>query len=200
MKQEVLQEFFLEQIRDLYDAEKQLTKALPKMAKAANSPELAECFQSHLAETENQVSRLEQVFEALDLAAKGTPCKAMKGLIEEGGEAMEEKDPTLRDLAMIGAAQRVEHYEIAAYGTAREAAKQLHNFTAMNLLTETEQEESAADSKLTEVAMSIYRNVAGEQEDATGEATEGDDSAVAAKGPSSQHHKAQTKKTRSAAR
>src|ERR1700730_4901950 len=126
MNQEILQELFVEQIRDIYDAEKQLVKALPKLAKAAESEELAEGLRNHLVETQGQVTRLEEVFGMVGVAAKGKPCKAMKGLIEEGSEAIEEeKKGALRDLSMIAAAQRVEHYEISAYGTARTLAEHL---------------------------------------------------------------------------
>lgn len=156
MDQETLQECLVAHIRDIYDAEKQLTKALPKMAKAASSEELETAFRDHLAETQGQVERLDKVFEALGVAAKGKPCKGMKGLIEEGGEAIEEEEGPIRDLALIAAAQKVEHYEISAYGTARTLAEQIGNDEAVQLLQETEEEEKAADSKLTEIAMSIY--------------------------------------------
>jgi len=165
MNQDTLQEFLIDQLRDLYDAEKQLVKALPKMADAATSEELEECFREHLEETKNQVTRLEQVFEALGQPAKGKACKAMKGLIEEGAEEMKQKDDTLRDLSLIAAAQRVEHYEISAYGSARTAAEQLGNDTAAGLLEETEEEESSADSKLSEIAMTIYGQEEGEDDE-----------------------------------
>lgn len=165
MKQNTLEEFFIDQIRDLYDAEKQLVKALPKMAKAASSSDLQEAFRSHLAETENQVTRLEQVFESIGVPAKSKPCAGMKGLLEEGSEEMEQEEGPLRDLAMIAAAQRVEHYEIAAYGTARSAADRMGNETAVGLLEETQQEEEAADSKLTDIALTIYEDLP----DASGE-------------------------------
>lgn len=164
INQETLRELFIEQIRDLYDAEKQLVKALPKLAKAVQSEELSDAIRSHLEETEGHVERLEQVFEAVGVAAKGKPCKAMKGLVAEGSEATQEDKGELRDLAVIAGAQRVEHYEISAYGTARTLAEFLGLEDAVRLLQETEEEESAADEKLTEIAMSIYES-AGEQED-----------------------------------
>lgn len=156
MKQETLRDLFTEQIQDLYDAEKQLVKALPKMAEGAASADLAEAINSHLAETEQQVSRLEEIFGFLGVAAKGKTCKAMKGLIEEGDEALKAGEGDIRDLAIIAAAQRVEHYEISAYGTARTLAERLGMDDAAELLRETEDEEEQADSKLTDLADAIY--------------------------------------------
>jgi len=153
-----LEELLVEQVRDLYDAEKQLVRALPKMAHAANSEDLQQAIQGHLEETKNQVSRLERVFEELDKPAKGKACKAMRGLVEEGSEALEGDSP-LRDLAIIAAAQRVEHYEISAYGTARAIAQQLGQNTVAALLEETEEEEKAADTKLTDIATELMGQV-----------------------------------------
>src|SRR5258706_8712481 len=120
MKLNTLRDLYIEQIRDLYDAEKQLTKALPKMAKAATSPKLKKAFETHLRETEGHVKRLEQVFGTLDMAPRGKKCKAMQGLIEEGSEMMDENgEPEVIDAGLIAAAQRVEHYEMAGYGTVR---------------------------------------------------------------------------------
>jgi ferritin-like metal-binding protein YciE len=151
-----------------------LVKALPKMAKQCDSEELAEAITEHLQETEQQVRRLEQVFEALGVPAKGKPCKGMKGLIEEGSEHAEEDEASVaRDLAIIAAAQRVEHYEISAYGTARTMAEQLGNTEAAQLLEETEEEEFAADSKLSEIAMELYEQL--DQED-SGEEIEEEES------------------------
>jgi ferritin-like metal-binding protein YciE len=175
MTHEILQELFVEQIRDLYDAEKQLLKALPKMAKAAESEELQEAIRNHLEETQNQVTRLESVFEAAGVPAKGKTCKAMKGLLEEGTEAMQEDEGEMRDLAIIAAAQRVEHYEISAYGTARTIAEHLGLEEAVDLLQETEDEEKNADTKLTEVASSIYGDI--EEEDDEEMDEEGDEEA-----------------------
>jgi ferritin-like metal-binding protein YciE len=150
-----LEDLLVDQIRDLYDAEKQLLRALPKMAEAANASELQLAIQRHLDETENQVSRLERVFEVLDKPAKGKACKAMRGLVDEAGEAMDSQSSPLSDLAIIAAAQRVEHYEISAYGTARAIAKHLGQENVAALLKETEEEESAADTKLTEIATGL---------------------------------------------
>ncbi|MGJ5818176.1 ferritin-like domain-containing protein [Paludibaculum fermentans] len=157
MQQNVLHTCLVENIRDIYDAEKQLTKAIPKLAKAASSDELAEALQEHLKETENQVTRIEQVFKLLEVPARGKTCKGMKGLIEEGAEALSDHDEgVLRDLAIIAAAQRVEHYEISAYGTARALAEQLEQAEVVRLLQQTLKEEATADNKLTECAMSLY--------------------------------------------
>ena len=166
-----LEDLLLEQIQDLYDAEKQLVRALPKMAKGATSEELREAIEEHLSETKNQVTRLEEVFKELGERAAGKTCKAMKGLIEEGSEALEEKaEETFRDLAIIAAAQRVEHYEISAYGTASAIAAQLGHEGVVELLKATEKEESNADSKLTEIAEMLMADfAAASEEDDEGE-------------------------------
>jgi ferritin-like metal-binding protein YciE len=154
-----VEDLLVDQIRDLYDAEKQLVRALPKMAKAASSDELRQAIEDHLEETTNQVQRLEQAFEQLDKTAKGKTCKAMKGLIEEGGEVIEEdSEEPINDLALIAAAQRVEHYEISAYGTAKAMAKHIGENQVASLLEETEDEEKAADKKLTEIAMDLMQD------------------------------------------
>jgi ferritin-like metal-binding protein YciE len=151
-----LEDLLVEQVRDLYDAEKQLVRALPKMAEAASSEDLQQAIQSHLEETKNQVSRLERVFEELDKPAKAKACKAMRGLVEEGDEALDGKSQApLTDLSIIAAAQRVERYEISAYGTARAIALQLGQETIASLLEETEEEEKAADTKLTDIATDL---------------------------------------------
>jgi len=156
MTMTTLEDLLVEQVRDLYDAEKQLVRALPKMAEAANSEDLQNAIQGHLEETKNQVSRLERIFQELDKPSKGKPCKAMRGLVAEGSEVLEsDSEETLSDLAMIAAAQRVEHYEISAYGTAKAIAQQLGHDTIVSLLEETEEEEKAADGKLTEIAMDL---------------------------------------------
>jgi len=165
VKQETLENLFVEQLRDLYDAEKQLVKALPKIAKAASSPELSDAVNDHLEETKEHVARIEQIFQLLGESAKSKPCKGMRGLIEEGGEVIHEEDEPVRDLALIAAAQKVEHYEISAYGTARTIAEQLDNQQAAELLQQTEDEEKAADSKLSEIAEALY----GIDEEAEGE-------------------------------
>lgn len=154
-KDSELHELFLDELADILHAERQLTKALPKMAKAAKSEELTTAFESHLAETENQIKRLEQVFASLDEPVKSKECKAMKGLLEEGKEMMEEmKDSPALDAALIAAAQKVEHYEIASYGTVCAWAEKMGHDEAVELLTETLDEEKAADEKLTAIAES----------------------------------------------
>jgi ferritin-like metal-binding protein YciE len=150
---EELHELFLDELADLMSAEVQLTKALPKMAKAAQSEELAEAFRMHLEETENHVERLKQVFGSLDEKVKSKTCKAMKGLIEEGSELMKElKGSSAIDAGLIAAAQKVEHYEIASYGSVRAWAEEMGHSEAVQLLEETLEEEKAADEKLTEIA------------------------------------------------
>ena len=153
MPAENLQELFVDELKDMYDAEKQLTKALPKMAKAADSQELRAAFEEHLEMTRMQVNRLEEVFKSLGMAARGKTCEGMKGLIEEGQEMMEEieQGPTL-DAALISAAQKVEHYEIASYGTLATFAEILGHQDANDLLGQTLEEEKEADEKLTEIA------------------------------------------------
>src|SRR4051794_19802389 len=127
MDLDTLKELYVNELRDLYSAENQIIKALPKMAKAASSDELREAFEEHLEQTKGQVERLDQIFERLEMSSRGPKCKAMEGLIEEGKELLEEKDveEAVLDAALIGAAQRVEHYEIAGYGCARTFARLL---------------------------------------------------------------------------
>lgn len=151
-----LHELFVDELKDIYDAEKQLTKALPKMAKAANSDELRAAFEEHLEITRMHVGRLEEVFKSLGMAARGKTCEGMKGLIEEGKEMMEEleKGATL-DAALISAAQKVEHYEIATYGTLATFAEIMGHEDAKDLLGQTLDEEKEADEKLTQVAGQI---------------------------------------------
>ena len=150
-----LDDLFVVQIQDLYDAEQRLTKALPKMAEAATSNTLKSAFQSHLRETERHVERLEEVFRAIGLSPESETCEAMKGLIAEGDEAISAGgDPTVRDAALIAAAQRVEHYEIAGYGTVRTLAMTLGRPELADILQETLDEESACDKKLTRIAES----------------------------------------------
>lgn len=152
MNQE-LHDLFLDELADLLSAETQLTKALPKMAKAAQSEELAEALRSHLTETENHVERLKEVFASLDEKVKTKTCKAMKGLIEEGSELLEElKGSSALDAGIIAAGQKVEHYEIASYGSVRAWAEEMGHTEAADLLQETLDEEKAADEKLTEIA------------------------------------------------
>src|SRR5262245_44768173 len=148
-----LHDAFLEELRDIYDAEKQLTKALPKMAKAASSEDLRTAFESHLEETRAQVDRLEQVFEGLDESARGKHCEGIAGIVEEGKSIMEEDfDEATMDASLIAAAQRVEHYEMAAYGTLIAWARGMGHMEAAQLLQETLDEEKAADEKLTSLA------------------------------------------------
>ena len=160
MKTENLEQLFQQELQDIYDAEKQLVKALPKMAKAASSQELQEAIKEHLEQTKAQVQRIEQIFENMGAKAKSKPCAGMRGLIEEGQEVMGEDLPDeLKDLAIIGAAQRVEHYEIAAYGTARTFAERLGNNEAAEMLQETLTEEEEADEKLTQISESLLEAV-----------------------------------------
>ena len=143
----------MDQLRDLYDAETRLVEALPKMVEAAAAPELKAAFKSHLAETENQVTRLEQAFEMLSTKPKAETCDAMKGLLKEGDKViMGSGDASVRDAALIAAAQRVEHYEMAGYGAARNFAQRLGRQDVARLLQQTLDEEGNADKKLTQIA------------------------------------------------
>jgi ferritin-like metal-binding protein YciE len=156
MKLDNLRKLYIEELRDLYSAENQLLKALPKMAKGASSDELRQAFESHLQETEGHVERLETIFEDLDESAKGKTCHAMKGLVEEGSEILEEEgEESVLDAGIIAAAQKVEHYEIASYGTVRTFAELLGEKNAAKLLQQTLDEEGAADEKLNELAEGI---------------------------------------------
>jgi len=151
-----LEELLVEELKDLYSAENQLVKALPRMAKAAHSPELKRAFERHLEETRRQVERLDQIGQTLATKMTGKKCKGMEGLIEEGKEVIEEDfDDNTRDAGLIGAAQRVEHYEIAGYGTARTHAELLGYPKVAKLLQQTLDEEAATDKKLTQLAESI---------------------------------------------
>ncbi|HMS67865.1 MAG TPA: ferritin-like domain-containing protein [Saprospiraceae bacterium] len=164
MQSSQLMELFEDQLKDIYWAEKALLKAIPKMIKNATSEELVEALKSHLTETENQVSRLEQVFTVIGKKASAKKCEAMEGLIKEAGEIMEScEEGSMRDAGIISAAQKVEHYEIATYGTLRQFAKTLGLTEAAKLLEETLKEERAADEKLTVVATSAI-NVEAAQE------------------------------------
>src|SRR5262245_53897564 len=153
MKLRTLEDLFIAELRDIYDAEKQLLKALPKMSKAASHEELRSAFDQHLGETEGQVERLERVFELFDHKARGKTCEAMEGLIEEGKDVIGDiADPAVGDAALICAAQKVEHYEIAAYGCLATWARQLGRDEAARLLEQTLQEEKNADQKLNGIA------------------------------------------------
>ena len=146
-------DLFVEQIKDLYDAENRLTDAIPKMADAATSPQLKQALQSHLRETQGHVSRLEQVFREINVEPERQTCDAMKGLVSEGETMVKAKgNPDVKDAALIAGAQRVEHYEISGYGTARAFARRLGFTQAANLLQQTLQEEKAADEKLNSIA------------------------------------------------
>jgi ferritin-like metal-binding protein YciE len=148
-----LHDAFLDELRDAYDAEKQLTKALPKMAKAASSPDLRAAFESHLEETRGQIERLEQVFATLDEKVRGKHCDGIEGIIEEGKSVMEEDfDEATMDACLIAGGQRAEHYEMAAYGTLVAWARSMGHADAAKLLQETLDEEKAADKKLTSLA------------------------------------------------
>jgi ferritin-like metal-binding protein YciE len=152
-KLETLKDLFIEELRDLYSAEKQIVKALPKMKKAAHADELKAAFEEHLEQTKGHVARLEQIFETLGEKPTGKTCKAMEGLVEEGSEMIHEKaEPAVKDAGLIAAAQRVEHYEMAGYGSARTFAEHLKMNDAAKLLQETLDEEEATDEKLTTLA------------------------------------------------
>ena len=153
MKMESLKDLYLEQLRDLYDAETQLVEALPNMAEAAHNTDLKNAFSQHLRQTREQLTRLERLFSALGEKPEGQTCYGMKGLIKEGQEMVKAKgDPDVIDAGLIAAAQRVEHYEIAGYGTVRAYAEMLGADEAVRLLEKTLQEEEETDDKLTELA------------------------------------------------
>ena len=155
MKLNTLEDLFLLELKDLYSAENQLVKALPKMAKAATNTELKAGFEDHLEQTKGHVERLDQIAEQMGKKLSGHKCKAMEGLVEEGSEMIsEDADENVRDAGLIGAAQRVEHYEIAGYGTARALANRLGHKDFAELLGQTLEEEKETDAKLTELAES----------------------------------------------
>lgn len=151
-----LEVLLVQEIKDLYSAETQLVKALPKMAKAATDASLKEAIKNHLEETKVHVERLEKIAGLLDITPRGKSCKAMKGLVEEGAEVIEEDgDPAVKDFALIVAAQKVEHYEISGYGSARAIAEILGHDEVLELLQATIEEEGAADKLLTQIAEQI---------------------------------------------
>jgi ferritin-like metal-binding protein YciE len=151
-----MEELLVDELRDLYSAEKQITKALPKLAKAAKSPELKEAFESHLQETIGQVDRLDKIFDILGKPHRAKLCHGMHGVLEEGSEVLEDVEKgDLRDAALIGAAQRVEHYEMAGYGCVIQYATLLGHKDAAKLLSETLAEEKAADEKLNKIAQQV---------------------------------------------
>jgi ferritin-like metal-binding protein YciE len=156
MSVETLQELLIDELKDLYSAEKQIVRALPKLAKAASAPELQKALLSHLEETKGQVVRLEKMAELVGKKLTGKTCSGMKGVLEEGSEVLEDTDKgTVRDAALIAASQRVEHYEMAGYGSAREFAKLLGETEIAALLDETLAEEKEADKKLSAIARQV---------------------------------------------
>ncbi len=163
MKLNSLHDLYVTELKDLYDAENRIIKALPKMMEAANSPDLRSAFQEHLDQTRMHAQRLEQIFQRMDESPKGQKCKGLEGIIDEGEDIIDEADdapPAVCDAALIAAAQRVEHYEIAAYGTARTFARRLGHEDHAQLLNETLQEEGATDKKLTSLAESYINEEA----------------------------------------
>jgi ferritin-like metal-binding protein YciE len=173
-KTTTLQELLIDELKDLYSAETQLTKALPKMAKAANDENLKAGFEEHLDQTHEHIARLDRAMELLDASPKGKTCKAMKGLLAEGEEKIkEDASPAVKDAALIGAAQKVEHYEIAGYGTVRTFAELLGEDEIVSLLQETLDEEAETDRKLTELASSL--NLKAESGDEEEESSEEED-------------------------
>ena len=174
MEKSSLQELYVDELRDLYNAETQLVKALPKMAKAASNDQLREAFQEHLRQTSEHVSRLEQIFEQLGEKASGKKCLGMEGLVKEGSETMKEDySEDVKDAAIIGAAQRVEHYEMAGYGTVRAFAELLGETEHVSLLEKTLQEAKQADEKLTQLAEEINPKASESQGPAGARSSEG---------------------------
>lgn len=152
-KMKNLQDLFEDSLKDLYDAERQVVKALPKMVESASSQELKQSFKDHLQATERQVARIEEIFQKMDMPKRGKHCKGMEGLIEEGKEMMEESmEPQVLDAALIAAAQKIEHYEITGYGTARAFAQALGHSDVARILDMTAEEEGQTDKKLTALA------------------------------------------------
>jgi ferritin-like metal-binding protein YciE len=170
MAQDTLQTLYINELKDIYSAEQQLVKALPKMVKSAESQELSEAFENHLEETKNQVSRLEQIFESLGENPKGIKCVGMEGIVKEGAETMDEYDGKLLDAGLISAAQRVEHYEMAAYGSVCAYAELLDRSEDLGLLKETLEEEKQADEKLTELSETINQEALGSSDEEAPEA------------------------------
>lgn len=153
MQVSTLNDLFVKELRDVYNAERQLIRTLPAMAKKASSPDLSEAIETHLGETEQQAERLEQVFSMLDVSSRGPVCKGMKGIIDEGKELLDDaEEPDVTDAGIIASAQKVEHYEIATYGTLCEYANVLGHSEIADLLKRTLAEEKAADKKLSELA------------------------------------------------
>jgi ferritin-like metal-binding protein YciE len=156
-----IEKLLVEELKDLYSAEHQITKALPKIAKAAKSQELKNALEHHLKQTEGHITRLDRAFSILGVKPATKTCEGMKGVLEEGSEMLHEaEEGDVRDLAIVSGAQRVEHYEMAAYGTVRSYAQRLDKPQVAQLLEETLEEEKAADKKLTDVSEQLYRHVA----------------------------------------
>ena len=156
MSVENLEQLLIDELKDIYSAERQITKALPKLAKATKSPELKAAFESHLQETFGQIERLDQIFETLGKSSRGKLCHGMQGVLEEGSEVLDDTEKgDVRDAALISAAQRVEHYEMAAYGCVREYANLLGQKEVANLLEQTLEEEKAADEKLSSISKQV---------------------------------------------
>jgi ferritin-like metal-binding protein YciE len=165
-----LKDLLIDELKDLYSAEQQLVKALPKMAKAASNPKLKNGFNEHLEQTKGHVARLEEAFSSLGEKARSKTCKAMRGLVEEGAEAIDLDGPeAVRDACLIGAAQRVEHYEIAAYGTVRAFASTIGEQEVADLMGETLREEAETDKKLTTLAGSVNQDANGRNGETDGE-------------------------------
>lgn len=167
MEKNALRELYIDELRDIYNAENQLVKALPKMAKAATSEDLRAGFEEHLEQTKGHVQRLERIFANLDEKPTGKKCKGMEGLVEEGKEMIEEQEGEVLDAGLISAAQRVEHYEIAAYGCVRTYANLLGETSASGLLEQTLEEEKETDKKLTKLAgkINVEANAQEEEEE-----------------------------------
>jgi len=164
MKLETLKDLYIHELKDLYSAEKQLIKGLPKMAKAATSDDLAQGFKKHLEETKEHAARLEQILKSHGATTRGPKCQGMEGLLKEGEDMIEEEaDEEVRDAGLISAAQRVEHYEIAGYGCARTYAELLGDKEGAKILQQTLDEEGATDKKLTELATSLINVAAAEK-------------------------------------
>lgn len=174
MRNESMRQLYIDELRDLYNAETQLVKALPKMARASSNAGLRQGFEEHLRQTSEHVSRLEQIFEMLDEKPTGKKCLGMEGLVKEGAETMKEDyDDAVMDAAIIGAAQRVEHYEIAGYGTVRALAELMGEDEHVSLLEQTLEEEKQTDEKLSQVAEEINSHAISGAEDERQEAEAG---------------------------
>jgi ferritin-like metal-binding protein YciE len=178
MPNESVRQLYIEELRDLYNAETQLVKALPKMAKASSNDELRQAFEEHLRQTSEHVSRLEQIFEMLDEKPSGKKCLGMEGLVKEAAETMKEDyEDAVMDAGIIGAAQRVEHYEIAAYGTVRTLAELMGENEHVTLLEQTLEEEKQTDQKLTELAEDVNSEAMETEEEVEAEGEEESESA-----------------------